>query len=110
MTSEDLFVADGTDAVLLSVHAQPGAGRSGIVGRHGTALKVKVAAPPADGRANDAIARLLADEVGLPARAVTLVTGASSRSKRFRLEGVEPAAFKAQIDRLLAASPSRPAR
>lgn len=99
----DLFTADGDDAVVLSIHAQPGAGRTEVVGRHGTALKVRVAAPPEHGRANDALVTLLAEQLGVPAASVTLAGGATSRSKRFRIEGVEPAAFGDKLELLLAA-------
>jgi uncharacterized protein len=101
VTSHDLFNADGEDAVLLSVHAQPGAGRTEVVGRHGDAVKVRVAAPPEQGRANDAIVTLLADRFGLPTTSVTLTVGATSRSKRFRLAGVEPDGFAEVLDRVL---------
>ena len=93
-------VVDG--GVVLRVHAQPGAGRSGIVGRHGDALKVKVAAPPADGRANDAIAGVLAEAFGLKPAQLTLVSGPSSRAKRFRLDGVDAAAIDRRLHQLVA--------
>jgi uncharacterized protein (TIGR00251 family) len=74
---------------VVRVHAQPGAGRSQVVGRHGDALKIRVAAPPEGGRANDAVAKLLADTLGAAAKDVELVGGASSRQKRFLVKGVE---------------------
>lgn len=85
---KDLFEAD-EDGVVIAVHAQPGAGRSEIVGRFGEALKVKVAAPPEQGRANDSIAGLLAEELGVAASAVSVLSGAKSREKRFRVAGVD---------------------
>jgi uncharacterized protein (TIGR00251 family) len=98
---EDLYDS-GVDAVMLRVHAQPGAGRTAVTGRHGDAVKVKVAAPPVGGRANDALARLLAETFGLAPDAVTLVSGPASRTKRFRLEGAEPAQVESTLRRLLA--------
>lgn len=77
------------EGVVLHVHVQPGAGRSAVVGRHGDALKVRVAAPPIGGRANEATRALLADALGLPGAEVVLTGGESSRSKRFRLLGVD---------------------
>jgi hypothetical protein len=78
--------ADGT--VVLSVYVQPGATRAGIVGLHGDALKLRVTAPPEDGRANKAVVALLAEACGLAPSAVELVRGATSRRKQFRLSGL----------------------
>src|SRR5439155_7161625 len=78
-----------TVTITLRVHVQPGAGRTAVVGRHGTSLKVRVAAPPEGGRANDACAALLAETFGVAPSAVELVSGGSSRMKRFRLTGVD---------------------
>jgi len=105
LAAGDLFTADGDDAVVVSIHAQPGAGRTEVVGRHGAALKVKVAAPPEQGRANDALVALLSDKLGVPAASVTLTTGATSRTKAFRIAGVEPAAFGDKLELLLAERP-----
>jgi hypothetical protein len=66
---------------LLSVHAQPGAKKSAVAGLHGDALKIRVAAPPVEGRANDALTAFVAKSLGLPKRAVSLVKGESSREK-----------------------------
>lgn len=89
--------ADG--AVLLRLHVQPGAGRSAIVGRHGDALKVRVAAPPTGGRANDAVLALVADAVGAKPADVELVGGAASRSKRVRVKGVEADDLRKNLER-----------
>ena len=86
---------------MLSAHVQPGAGRSALTGRHGAALKVRVAAPPEGGRANAASADLLAETFGLEAGQVELVSGPSSRSKQFRLTGVDVDAFRVQLERVV---------
>jgi uncharacterized protein len=97
----DLFqVHDGY--VVVDVHVQPRAGRTAVLGRHGAALKLRVAAPPADGRANDAACALLAKTLGVSDSAVTLVSGATSRSKRVRVDGVEGPAVAAALKRAIA--------
>ena len=80
---------DSPEGIVLRIHVQPGAGRSAVVGRHGDALKVRVAAPPVGGRANEAARHLLSDAFGVPGTDVELASGQSSRSKRFRLKGVD---------------------
>lgn len=72
----------------LAVHAQPGARCDQIAGLHGGRLKVKVSAPPEDGRANERIIDLLAAAFGLKRRQVMLVSGQASRVKEFLLEGL----------------------
>jgi uncharacterized protein len=78
-------LADGT--IVLAVHAQPGAKRTGFCGLHGDALKVRVAAPALEDRANDALIEFLAKRFGVAKREVTLVSGAKSREKRFEIRG-----------------------
>jgi uncharacterized protein len=97
----ELFDIAGDDAVVLRVHVQPGAGRTAVVGRHGDAVKVRVAAPPEGGRANDACVALLAEVFGLPEASVTLSGGPKSRHKRFRLEGVDLDEFSTLLERTL---------
>ena len=99
---EDLYTVNDDGSIVLSVHAQPGAGRSAVVGRHGDAIKVKVAAPPEHGRANDALLAMLVQHLGLKAAQVELVAGASSRSKKIRITGVEEDDVVAGLERLLA--------
>jgi uncharacterized protein (TIGR00251 family) len=72
---------DGHVALVLTVHAQPGAKRSGIAGAHGDALKLRLAAAPVDGKANAELVRFLAEAFGVPARQVTLLRGETSRRK-----------------------------
>src|SRR5947207_10708984 len=95
---DDLYDVSGEDAVVIRLHVQPGAGRTAVVGRHGDALKVRVAAPPEKGRANEACLELLAKVLGVAASDVTLTSGESSRSKRFTVTGVEADEVAKQLE------------
>ena len=87
-------VAGGVELLL---QVQPRASRSRVAGEHGGLLKVQLAAPPVDGAANAALLELLSDLLGVPRRAVSLVSGESSRRKRVRVEGVDAARAEAVI-------------
>ena len=84
----------------LRLRVAPGAARTGVVGRHGEAWKVRVAAPTEAGRANDAVIRLLAETLALPRTSVTLVSGHGARDKIVELAGVDPG----EIDRRLSSA------
>jgi uncharacterized protein len=75
-------------STMLELRVVPGARRPGIVGRHGTAWKVRVSAPPEDGRANQAVLGLLAETLRLPRKAVSIVAGHGSRDKVVACEGL----------------------
>jgi len=77
---------EGT-ALTLALHVQPGAKRTEVDGTHGDALKVRLAAPPVDGKANVELLRFLADAFGVPLRSVGLVRGETSRQKVVRIDG-----------------------
>ena len=85
MASWHRRAADG--ALELFVHAQPGAKRSEVAGLHGEALKVRIAAPALEDRANAALIAFIAERLGVPRRNVTIVAGERSREKRVRVEG-----------------------
>jgi uncharacterized protein len=72
---------------VLKLHVQPGARRTQAAGRHGDALKIRLAAPPVEGKANLALRRFLADAFGVPLRDVELVRGETSRDKVVRIAG-----------------------
>lgn len=72
-------------AWLLALHVQPGAKVTMIQGRHGDALKIRLAAPPVDGKANAELVRFLAETLQVPRNALELVAGQASRQKRIRI-------------------------
>jgi uncharacterized protein (TIGR00251 family) len=78
---------DGGGGVLLAVKAVPGAKRDQVAGLLGNRLKVRVAAPPEDGRANRAICELLAAELGLKPKQVRVLQGLSSAEKTVQIDG-----------------------
>lgn len=85
-------------AVRFAVRAQPRASRSEVVGEHGGALRVRLAAPPVDGEANDELVRCLARWLDLPRRAVHLVTGATGRNKVVEIEGIGAAEVRRALE------------
>ena len=87
--------------IILPVRAQPGAKRNCMVGEHGGALKVAVQAPPEDGKANDAILDLLRRSFGISKQQIELVSGHTSRDKRFLLTGITLEQLQAKITALL---------
>lgn len=85
--SPTMFTATPT-GVRLRVHVQPGASKTEVVGRHGDALRIRIASPPVDGRANDTLVRYLAEQLELPRRAVQVVAGMASRRKVVDITGI----------------------
>ena len=74
--------------VRIQVHLTPRASRDEIAGWQGDVLRVRVAAPPIEGKANDALVRLLAKALGLPKSRVGVVAGARSREKTVGIDGL----------------------
>ena len=75
------------DSITLSLHVQPGAKQTAVAGLHGDALKIRLAAPPIEGRANEALLRFIADFFKVPVRNVELQKGGQSRQKRIVVHG-----------------------
>ena len=69
------------EVITLTLHVQPGAKHSEITGLHGEALKIRLAAPPVEGRANKALLKYIAELFGVPVRQVELRQGGQSRHK-----------------------------
>jgi uncharacterized protein (TIGR00251 family) len=80
------------DLLTLTLHVQPGAKRTEVTGQHGVALKIRLAAPPVEGRANEALLKFIAESFGVPLRQVELKQGGQSRHKVVAITGskVEP--------------------
>jgi uncharacterized protein (TIGR00251 family) len=80
------------------LRVSPGARTNAVVGRHGEAWKVRVSAPPEDGRANAAVIRLLADTLGVPARTISVVSGHGARDKLVELTGIPPDEIERRLE------------
>ena len=93
-----LAVSVRAGGVRFAVRVQPRATRSEVVGTLGEALKVRLAAPPVDGAANEALIELLASVLGVSKRDVRIARGSSSRSKVVDVDGIDPA----RVTRLVA--------
>jgi uncharacterized protein (TIGR00251 family) len=73
--------------VILDLHVQPGAKRSEFAGRHGERVKIRLAAPAVDNKANEALVDFLAQHYGVPRRSVRIAAGLKSRQKRVVIDG-----------------------
>jgi uncharacterized protein (TIGR00251 family) len=70
------------------LRVSPGARKTELAGRHGDGWKIRVSAPPEGGRANDAVLDVLAERVGLPRRALSIVSGQKSRDIVVEMTGI----------------------
>jgi uncharacterized protein (TIGR00251 family) len=86
-----------TGGVFIDVRVIPRAGQSGLAGTRGGALLVRLNAPPVEGAANKELIELLAREIGVAKRAVTIVSGERSRQKRVRVDGTSVAVASARL-------------
>ena len=85
------------ETVRLSVRLTPRASREEIAGFEGETLRVRVTAPPVEGRANRALVRLLAKRLGVPRGAVRVVTGQTSRSKVVAIAGLDATELRRRL-------------
>lgn len=83
----DWFRQSADGRITLTLHIQPGAKKTEFAGLHGEALKIRLAAPPVDGKANEALLRFIAEVLHLPKSAVTLKSGQTSRHKVLEVNG-----------------------
>jgi uncharacterized protein (TIGR00251 family) len=94
--------------ITFAVRVVPRAGRTGVAGTRGDALLVRLAAPPVDGAANEALIAFIADLFDRPARDVSIVAGQTSRDKRIAISGVTADAVSLKLESILSSAPRRP--
>jgi uncharacterized protein YggU (UPF0235/DUF167 family) len=82
----------------LRLRVSPGAARTELVGRHGSAWKVRVSAAPERGRANDAVVALLASHLHVPRTSLSVVAGATGRDKVVELRGLDTAEAERRLE------------
>jgi uncharacterized protein (TIGR00251 family) len=93
-------IREAAGGVEVDVSVVPRASRSQVVGMHGDRIKVQLAAPPVDGAANAELVELLAELIGVPARAVAIVRGATGKRKTVRIADVDVATVRHALDRV----------
>lgn len=96
----DWYRLGAGNAASLTLHIQPGAKKTEFAGLHGDALKIRLAAPPVDGKANEALIRFIADTFDLPKSAVTLKSGQTSRRKVVEVIAADAKAFESRLKTL----------
>ena len=82
------WLHDTADGVEISVYVQPGAKTTEVSGEHDGALKLRINAPPVDGKANAAVIAFLAERCAVSKSKVTLISGDTNRRKRLRVTGI----------------------
>ncbi len=85
------------DVVTFSVHAQPRAPKSQIVGEIEGVLKIRLAAPPVDGAANEELIYFLAKFFAVPRNAIEIISGATAKNKIVRVHGITGEKFMAKL-------------
>lgn len=91
---------------IVPVTAHPGSKRRGVLGERAGSIRLGVAEPPEKGKANQAIGALLAELLDVRSSQIRLLSGQTSKSKRFLIEGLEPEAARARLDRALPSASS----
>lgn len=93
-----LIVQDTKDGAILTIHIQPRASTTECVGIHGDAIKIRVAAPPVDGAANDQLIRFLARQLSVPTTSVQIHSGSGGRHKRVLVKGATAQLIQARLN------------
>ena len=96
-----IAIAAHEDGSVLPVLAQPGAKRNAILGERAGALRVAVTSPPEKGKANEAIGRILAETLACRISQIHLISGMTSRQKRFFVEGISVGEMNARLAGIL---------
>lgn len=86
------------DGVKIKVHVQPGGMRSEVLGLYGDRLKVRIHAPPVDGKANDEMIRFLSEILALPRSHVQILSGHHTRQKTIVIKGLSLVEVQSRLD------------
>ncbi len=92
-----LQVVERKDGCTFRVRVQPRGRRDEVTGLHGDALKIRLKAPPVEGKANQALQKFLAKQLNVPPSAVEILAGHTSRQKRVRVADVSADAIRALL-------------
>ena len=90
-------------AIFLKIHLLPRASRDEICGLHGDAIKIRVTAPPVEGKANQALQRFIAEKLNLSSSQVEIIAGQHSREKLLQITGISRAEVEKALGILLPA-------
>ena len=91
------MIQSTADGVIVSVRVIPRAGKSGVAGTRGGALLVRLTAPPVEGAANAQLIDVMASALGVPKRAVSIVSGERARQKRVHIAGIDAATAETRL-------------
>jgi uncharacterized protein (TIGR00251 family) len=98
---QQLRITTTSGGVRFAIRVQPRASRTEVTGLHGDALRIRVNAPPVDGAANEAVVRTLAETLDVSPRSVSIVAGASSRTKIVEITGLTEAEVRRRMSQCL---------
>lgn len=90
-------IKDTADGVELTLKVVPRASRTEVAGEHGDALKIRLQAPPVDGKANAALLEFLSDALDVPRARISLVRGETGRTKTIRIAGLSASEATARL-------------
>jgi uncharacterized protein len=94
-------IVEHPEGCILPVRAQPGARRNAVQGEVAGALKIAVTAPPDKGKANRALVETLQDVLGMKASQIELLSGPTSRQKKFLIRGIPRLELEAKLAKIL---------
>jgi uncharacterized protein (TIGR00251 family) len=98
-----IAIGEHAEGLILPVRAQPGARKAGVLGEQAGSLKVAVTARPEQGKANQALVEVLREALGLKRSQIELLSGPTSREKRFLLRGLSRPELEAKLKLLVGA-------
>jgi uncharacterized protein len=93
-------IGEHKDGLILPVRAQPNARKTGFIGEQAGSLKVGVTAPPEDGKANKALLEILRELLDLKRSQIAILSGLTSREKKFLISGIKREDLEARISKL----------